>query len=97
MALRPIPETAVEIQTGLWADEHHYTFNGNPRMIYDIHSTEGYCFWEIQQPENYDEYGNLLPLEQRVYAQYMRTAYRTIEDLSASYVSVPMQEGFEIV
>lgn len=97
MALRPIPEGAIEIQPGLWAAENHYTFNGQPRMRYDLYSAEGYCFWEIQQPENYDEEGNLLPLEQRVYAQYMSTGYRTIEDLNSNFESVPYQPGYEIV
>lgn len=97
MALRPIPEGSVEIQVGLWAAENHYTFNGQPRMRYDLYSAEGYCFWEIQQPENYDEDGNLLPLEQRVYAQYARTGYRTIDELNANYESVPFQDGYEIV
>ena len=47
--------------------------------------------------ENYDEEGNLLPLEQRVFAQYASTACRTIEQLNENYVSVPVQEGYEIV
>ena len=97
MAVRPIPEGSTEIQTGLWAFENHYTFNGQPRMAYDLYSAEGYCFWEVNQPENYDEEGNLLPLEQRVFAQYASTAYRTIEDLNANFISVPVQEGYEIV
>ena len=97
MAVRPIPEGSTEIQTGLWAAENHYTFNGQPRMRYDLYSSEGYCFWNKNQPENYDEEGNLLPLEQRVYAQYSRTSYRTIEALNENYESVPVQEGYEIV
>lgn len=97
MAVRPIPEGSVEIQTGLWAAENHYTFNGQPRMRYDLYSSEGYCFWEVQQPENYDEEGNLLPLEQRVFAQYARTTYTTIDQLNEAYVSVPVQDGYEIV
>ena len=97
MSLKSIPEGAVEIQVGLWAVENHYTFNGQPRMRYDIYSSEGYCFWEIQQPENYDEHGALLPLEQREYATYMRTGYRTIEDLNSNFESVLYQEGYEIV
>lgn len=97
MALRPIPEGAVEIQTGLWAAVNYFTVGSVTYTFYDIYSAEGYCFWEIQQPENYDEDGNLLPLEQRVYAQYMSTGYRTIEDLNANFESVPYQEGYEIV
>lgn len=97
MAIRPIPEGSTEIQTGLWAAENHFIFNGIPQMFYDLYSAEGYCFWEVNQPENYDEDGNLLPLEQRCFAQYARTACRTIDDLNANFVSVPVQDGYEIV
>lgn len=97
MAVRPIPEGSTEIQTGLWAAEVHYTFNGQPRMCYDLYSAEGYCFWEVNQPENYDEYGELLPLEQRVFAQYAATSYRTIDALNENFISVPVQDGYEIV
>ena len=97
MAVRPIPEGSTEIPTGLWAAENHYTFAGQARMTYILYSAEGYCFWNIQQPENYDEEGNLLPLEQRVFAQYARTACPTIEQLNSIYVSVPVQDGYEIV
>ena len=97
MAVRPIPEGSVEIQTGLWAAVNSFTVSGVTYSFYDIYSAEGYCFWDIQQPENYDEEGNLLPMEQRVYALYSRTPYTSIEELNANYVSVPVQEGYEIV
>lgn len=96
MALRPIPDGAIEIQPGLWAAERHYTVGGQPRMRYELYSAEGYCFWNKQQPENYDEEGNVLPLEQRQYLQFASTGYRTIEDLNANYESVPYQEGVVI-
>lgn len=97
MSVRPIPEGSIEIQTGLWAAENHYTFNGQPRMRYNLYSSEGYCFWEVNQPENYDEEGNLLPMEQRVYAQYAITCYTTVDELNENFISVPVQEGYEIV
>ena len=97
MALRPIPENAIEIQPGLWAEEVHFTFAGVARVKYNIYSAEGYCFWNTQQPENYDEYGDLLPLEQRVFAQYASTACRTIEQVNENFISVPVQDGYEIV
>ena len=74
MAVRPIPEGSTEIQTGLWAHLVTFTMSGVTYSNYTIYSAEGYCFWDITQPENYDEEGNLLPLEQRVFAQYTRTA-----------------------
>ena len=92
-----IPEGSVEIQTGLWAQEHHFTFAREERISHYLYSSEGYCFWEVDQPENYDEEGNLLPLEQRVFATYAITPYETINELNEAYVSVPYQEGYEVV
>lgn len=97
MAVRPIPEGSTEIQTGLWAAVNSFTVSGNTYTFYDLYSAEGYCFWSVQQPENYDEDGNLLPLEQRVFAQYARTSYRNIDDLNENFISVPVQDGYEIV
>lgn len=97
MSLYTIPKTSVEIQPGLWAHEHNYTFNGQPRMRYHLYSADNYCFWDKLQPENYDENNNLLPLEKRVFAQQAKTTYKTIEELNENYVSVPIQEGYEIV
>ena len=92
-----IPEGSVELQIGLWAYLHRFTFGGQEYASYDIYSAEGYCFWEVNQPENYDEEGNLLPASQRVYARIAFTAYETIEELNANFISVPIEEGFEIV
>ena len=97
MAVKPIPEGSTEIQTGLYAVVNSFTVSGITHSFYDLYSSEGYCFWEVKQPENYDEEGNLLPLEQRVFAQYARTCYTTIEDLNENFISVPVQEGYEIV
>lgn len=97
MAVKPIPEGSTEIQTGMWAAVNSFTVSGTTYSFYDLYSAEGYCFWEVQQPENYDDEGNLLPLEQRVFAQYARTAYTTIDELNANFISVPVQDGYEIV
>lgn len=97
MAYREIPAGSVEIQTGLWAYLNSFTVGSTTYSNYWIYSSEGYCFWEVAQPENYDEDGNLLPLEDRVFATYASTAYRTIEDLNAAFISVPYQEGYEVV
>ena len=97
MALRPIPEGSTEIQTGLWAAVNSFTMSGVSYTFYDLYSAEGYCFWDTLTPENYDEEGNLVPLEQRLFAQYARTSYRAIDDLNANFFSVPVQDGYEIV
>lgn len=97
MAWRPIPEGSTEIQTGLWASERHFTIAGTAYMRYELYAAEGYCFWNKQQPENYDEDGNVLPLDQRKYLQFASTAYTTIADLNANYESVPYQDSYELL
>lgn len=95
--IRVIPEGAVEAQTGLYLYLYTRTIGGREYTFGEVYSSEGYCFYEVGQPENYDEEGNLLPPEQRVYAQYSTTLCRTIEEVNACYVSVPVQDGYEIV
>lgn len=92
-----IPEGSIEVQTGLWAKLIPLTFEGEDMSHYDIYSADGYCFWEVNQPENYDEEGNLKPLAERVYATVAYTACRTVEEVNANFISVPIEEGFEIV
>lgn len=92
-----IPEGSVEIQTGLWAHLKTLIWNGEDRSHYNIYSGEGYCFYNLEQPENYDEEGNLKPAEERVYARLAYTPYTTIEELNSVYVSAPIEEGYEIV
>lgn len=98
MAYREIPEGSVEIQTGLWAELHTYTVGSNTRSRYNLYSAEGYCFYWLSNPENYDEEGNLKPANERVYATYKSCSILdTLESINADVVSVPVEEGYEIV
>jgi hypothetical protein len=94
--VREIPEGSVLIQTGLYLYEYTKVIAGNTYTFRQIYSAEGYCFYDITNPENLDEEGNLLPPEQRMYAQYMSCAY-TREEIDAYIVSVPVEDGYEIV
>ena len=93
--LSEIPATAVEVQPGLWADERTRTLGSVTLTTYNLYSAEGYCFYI--PANNLDEEGNLLPENERVYYQLLYSAYRTIEQINANVVSVPVQEGYEIV
>lgn len=99
MAYRVIPAGAIEIQTGLYLLETptNIVIGGVQFIRRELFSAEGYCFWDVDQPENYDEDGNLLPLEQRIYATYSTCAYTTVEDINAHFISVPYEEGYEVV
>lgn len=95
---REIPEGSVEIQTGLWAELHSFTVSGVTRSYYRLYAAEGYCFYWLSNPENYDEEGNLKPPAERVYAIYKScSVLDTLESINADVVSVIAEEGFEIV
>ena len=97
MTYREIPEGSVEIQEGLWAFLRTYIFKGQERIRYNIYSSEGYCFYNVKQPENYNERGELKSPEEMVYATFCYTVCMTIEDLNKNFISVPYEEGYEIV
>lgn len=92
-----IPATAIEVQPGLWADLVTSTFGSSTISKYNLYSAEGYCFYSLSIPENYDEEGNLKPENERVYYRIMYTSFRTVEQINADIVSVPIQPGYEIV
>lgn len=95
MAYWEIPETAVEVQTGLWANQKIISAGNITIIKHDLYSSQGYCFYCPE--ENLDEDGNLLPENERIYAQYRSTTCTTIEQINAKFVSVPVQDGYEIV
>jgi hypothetical protein len=94
--VRQIPLGSVEIQNGLWAYLHSFTVGGVTRSYYKLYSAEGYCFYYVDQPENYDEEGKLKAPTERVYAQFSTCMY-PFEEINQHYVSVPIEDGYEIV
>lgn len=93
---RIIPENAFLYKEGLYIVETEIHMGSLTRTKWELYSAEGWCFYDLQQPENYDEEGNLRPAEERVYAQYMimtkNEAY--VDD---NIICVPVQPGYEIV
>ena len=93
---RKIPEGAFLYKEGLYIVETQFTFSGIPIIKWELYSADGWCFYDLQQPENYDKDGNLLPPEQRIYAQYsiMR---KNEEYVISNIIPVPVKEGYEII
>ena len=92
-----IPNGSVEVQTGLYLYTYTKVIAGTTYTFRELFSSQGYCFWEVDQPENYDEDGNLKPENQRVYATYATCTYETAEEINAHFISVPYSEGYEVV
>lgn len=98
MTYREIPAGSVEIQTGLWLYTYDKTIGSNTYTFGQLYASEGYCFYEIEQPENYDDEGNLKPANELIYATYMSAGLNpSADDINARVVSVPYQEGYEVV
>lgn len=93
--LREIPEGSVEVQPGLWAFLREYTVGGQPRARYLLYSAEGYCFYLISNSTDPDT-GDLFPEYERLYYQYLSSAYTTIDMINEDVVSVPVQDEYRI-
>jgi hypothetical protein len=93
---RTIPEGAFLYKEGLYIVETNIVVFNRPIVKWELYSAEGWCFYDLEQPENYDEEGNLLPAEQRVYAQYM-IMQKNEDYVTNNIISVPVEEGYEIV
>lgn len=94
MNYREIPDAAVEVQTGLWANARTTSLGNMTMTKYDLYSAPGYCFYITDT--SLDEEGNLLPEDQRTYYIYASSNARTIEQVSSRYISVPYVPGYEI-
>ena len=91
-----IPDGAFLYKEGLYVYEYESNVGNLKFMSWDLYSAEGYCFYDLQQPENYDENGNLLPAEKRVYALFA-TMRKDEEYVSNNIISVPVEEGTETI
>lgn len=103
--IREIPEGAELLSTGLYVYRYQITIGGIARTLGELYSSEGYCFYDIEE-EVYDEEGNVIPADQvqpnqRMYMQYQTLALAgaamTNEQLAARYISVPVDPSYEIV
>lgn len=93
---REIPEGAFLYKEGLYILETSLVLNGTSIIKWELYSAEGWCFYDLAIPENYDEEGNLKPANERVYAQY-KIMPKDEEYVTNNIISVPVEDGYEIV
>jgi hypothetical protein len=55
------------LKEGLMANEYDVVVGNVVHTMLDIYASDGYRFYNKTQPENYDDGGNTLPLDQLVY------------------------------
>lgn len=66
-----IPRNAFLYKEGLYIVESVVPLGNMTRTKWELYAADGWSFYDLQSEENYDGDGNLLPLEDRIYAQYM--------------------------
>lgn len=90
--LREIPAGSTLVQEGLYMYVYTKTIGNNTYTFGELYAEDGYQFWWNTNPENYDEEGKLLPLEQRTFAQWTSLGLNpTVDAVNAEYFSVPVQ------
>lgn len=97
--MRTIPNGAFLYKEGLYVYEYTSTMGALSITIWELYSADGYCFYDLTQSENYVDGivgGELVQENERVYAQYM-TMRKDEAYVTDNIISVPVQEGYEIV
>lgn len=96
---RVIPEGAFLYKEGLYIVETTITMGSLTRIKWELYSADGWCFYDLMQAENYVDGivgGELLPENQRVYAQYMIMT-KNEERVTNELICVPVKEVSEEV
>lgn len=91
---KAIPNGSKMIQEGLFLYEYSKVVGGKTYNFAQLYCADGYCFYDKEQPENYDEEQNLKPENELTYAQFAHIPYGI--DLS-NLVCVKVKDGFGII
>lgn len=96
MKNKNIPETAFLYKEGLYINEYERTMGSLAWTIWELFADEGYCFYDLQIPENYDDESKLKPVNERVYYTY-KIMPKDEQYVTDNIIPVLYEEGFEIV
>ena len=86
-----IPENAFLFKEGLYIVETNITVAGRPLVKWELYAANGYHFYDLEIPENYDEDGKLRPENERVYYDYSIMP-KNEEYVRENIISVPIEE-----
>lgn len=90
--MRTIDPNWVEIQPGLYLEQHSFIVNAKTYYNSRLHASEGYCFYDSEE-EVYDEEGNLIDpkdiqINQRNCMTWCVTPITDVNQLNAKYISI---------
>ena len=88
-----------EIQRGLYLEIKPYFVKGKTYYTSVLTAGDGYCFYDKYE-QIFDENSRIVSITNKYQRPYMRKDLSETTDISKlndRYVSVPIEEGFEIV
>ena len=91
---KAIPNGSKMVQEGLFLYEYSKVVSGKTLQFARLYAADGYCFYDKDQPENYDEENNLKPENELTYAQYAVIPYGID---TSKFVCVKVKDGFGII
>lgn len=87
-----IPESAIEIQTGLYLYERTAVIGGETRIFRELYSSEGYCFKDMAD-EVEDE--SIRTYYRHMYLGIGLSSW-SIEQINAQFISVPLEDWMRL-
>lgn len=84
----------IEIQTGLMLETNAKVIGGKTVLLRKLYSKDGYCFYSKQEKAEIDNWNSE---EKKPTLKYMRFASLGLHDDPSNYVSLLIQDNFEIV
>lgn len=91
---RTIPSHAFPYKEGLYINEYTLSAGGRTWTVWELFASHGYCFYDLQIPENYDDSGSLRPENERVYYTYAKM-HKDEAYVTNNIIPVPFKEGYE--
>lgn len=76
-----IKDEWIKCQEGLYAELHTFVVNGEVKKRYNIYSADGYCFYSLDDEEEYP-----------VYSTMAYTPCTSIEEINKIFKSIPVSE-----
>lgn len=92
--IRQIPIESKMVQEGLFLYEYSKEVGGKTLFFAQLYCSDGYCFYDKNQPENYTEEGKLKPENELTYSEFAYIPYGM--DLS-SLVVVTKKGAYDVL
>lgn len=87
--VREIPKGSIEVQKGLWLYSKTKIILGQTKTLYELYSSEGYCFYDKSQEMVQQNNENESEDKTHIFWQWMSLGF---DNNTSMYVSIPISE-----